>query len=349
MIGVYVHLPFCLRKCPYCAFYSVSDAKDKYVPYVQRLLKEAATYAPQEVDSIYFGGGTPTALPPQLLSTLLEALLKRFPCKGEITIEANPATISPASLIELQKAGFNRISIGVQSLNPKELMFLGRLHLAEDAIKAIKDSADAGFTNISADVMFGLPGQTPSDVANTVLKLIQLPVSHISAYSLSIEDGTPFAKQNLRLPEEETEREMYYTICRILEDNGFMQYEISNFSRQGMEAVHNTNYWLSGEYIGLGAGAHGFLDGVRYENQQDIDTYLESVDTVYARTQLTDRDRYEERYMLGLRMLSGIVDDGNPHIPKLIAEGLLERNGDKIRLSRRGIDIANYVIAELVT
>lgn len=349
MIGVYVHFPFCLRKCPYCAFYSVSNAEDKFTPYLKRLEKEALQYDAGPVDSIYFGGGTPTALPAEVLSSFLQNLLSRFPCKGEITLEANPATVSFSSLSTLRKAGFNRISIGVQSLVDKELSFLGRLHTAEDAIRAIYDAEKAGFTNISADVMFGLPDQTPADISETVKRIIELPVTHISTYSLSIEDGTPFSERSLSLPEEDTEREMYYTICSLLTDAGFTHYEISNFAKPGMEAVHNTNYWLCGEYIGLGAGAHGFIQGVRYENVSDLNLYISALDAVCHRTVQTDKDRFEERYMLGLRLLSGIPDDGNPHIPRLIQEGLLERAGENIRLTKRGIDIANYVITELVT
>lgn len=349
MIGVYVHLPFCLRKCPYCAFYSVSSTENKFIPYVQRLEKEALQYDAGPVDSIYFGGGTPTALPAEVLSSLLQNLLSRFPCKGEITLEANPATVSLSSLASLRKAGFNRISIGVQSLKDNELSFLGRLHSADEAIKAVYDAKKAGFTNISADVMFGLPGQTAADVSETVKRLIELPITHISTYSLSIEDGTPFSERSLSLPAEDIEREMYYTICSLLTDAGFNHYEISNFAKPGMEAVHNTNYWLCGEYIGLGAGAHGFIQGVRYENVSDLDLYISASNPVCQRMVQTDRDRFEERYMLGLRVLSGIPDDGNPHIPRLIQEGLLERAGENIRLTKRGIDIANYVITELVT
>ncbi len=349
MTGLYVHLPFCIRKCPYCAFFSVSGAEEQFAPYVQRLIKEARQYPEMKVDTIYFGGGTPTVLPVALLTSLLQTLTARFPCEGEITIEANPATISPASLRALKEAGFNRISIGVQSLVDKELKFLGRLHSADAAVRAVLEAADAGFSNISADVMFGLPGQTISDITYTVQQLTTLPVSHISAYSLSVEPGTPFAERNLNLPEDETEREMYHTVRRVLRDNGFLQYEISNFARPGKEAVHNTNYWLCGEYIGLGAGAHGYLGGIRYENTADVSAYIASEDIVLSRQALTDTDRYEEKYMLGLRMCAGVRDDGNPQVPRLIQAGLLEKNGENIRLTERGMDIANYVITELLT
>ncbi len=348
MIGLYVHLPFCLRKCPYCAFYSVTGCAEKFEMYINRVILEANQYPLQSVDTIYFGGGTPTVLPVNFLEKLLHALLERFPCKGEITIEANPATISFESLSRLKKAGFNRISIGVQSLNDLELKFLGRLHTAREAIQTIEEAARCGFSNISADVMFGLPNQSEKDVSGTIQKLMQLPVSHISAYSLSIEENTPFSEMSLILPEDETERKIYYTLRNDLERGGFMQYEISNFALPGMEAVHNTNYWLCGEYIGLGAGAHGYLGGVRYENLQDLDAYLSSDDPVTSRTILTDRDRYEERYMLGLRMREGIADDGNPRCLPLIKSGFLEKKGDKIRLTYKGMDVANYVISELL-
>ena len=348
MIGLYVHLPFCLRKCPYCAFYSVSGAESLFPAYVERVIQESRLFSPRPVDTIYFGGGTPTVLSPTLLKDLLAILLERFPCNGEITVEANPATVSPASLQILRRAGFNRISIGVQSLKNEELQFLERLHSAEDAAQTILDASNAGFENISADLMFGLPGQTPEDVAFSAEQLCNLPVSHISAYSLSSEDGTPFAVRSPELPEEEAEREMYYTLRRSLEGHGFLQYEISNFARPGFEAMHNTNYWLCGEYIGLGAGAHGYTDGVRYENTCDFKAYISSTDAVANKTVLTDADRYEERYMLGLRLRKGIRYDGNSNVPRLIRAGLLEKHGENIRLTERGMDIANYVITELI-
>lgn len=348
MIGLYVHLPFCLRKCPYCAFFSVCDSEDKFEAYVDRVIHESHLYSSQKVDTIYFGGGTPTVLPVNLLTKLLSQLKERFPCDGEITIEANPATISHDSLSLLHKAGFNRISIGVQSLSNDELRFLGRLHSAQDAIQAIIDAKLSGFDNISADVMFGLPGQTKKSLQKTIKQLVSLPVSHISAYSLSIEGGTPFASQSLLLPDEDTERAMYYSLRDTLEKFGFKQYEISNYAKQGLEAVHNTNYWLCGEYIGLGAGAHGYIHGIRYENYSDLNKYLTIENPVLSSIKLTDTDKLEEYYMLGLRMCDGIQDLGNPKVPALIEAGFLERVNGKIRLSNRGMDVANYVISELL-
>ncbi len=349
MRSVYVHLPFCLRKCPYCSFFSASGKEDKMEAYIKRVQKEAFQYDPEEVKSIYFGGGTPTSLPPAKLSALLKSLLNRFPCGGEITIEANPATVTKESLSALRKAGFNRISIGVQSLSDDDLMFLERLHNAKDAVKAIEDAKEAGFDNISADVMFGLPSQTPESVSKTVQKLLSLPITHISTYSLSIEEGTPFAARSLSLPSEESERKMYRTIGSLCKENGFIHYEISNFAKAGYESVHNTNYWECGEYIGLGAGAHGFYEGVRYANMDDIDAYINAENPISDKTVLTETDRMEEHYMLGLRMQKGVKDDGNPNIPRLIRDGLLRKDGESVRLTERGLDIANYVICELFT
>lgn len=315
--------------------------------YIKRVQKEASAFDAEEVKSIYFGGGTPTSLPTPLLSSLLKFLSERFPCGGEITIEANPCTVAKGSLSALRNAGFNRISIGVQSLRNDDLSFLGRLHDKDDAIHAIYNAKDAGFTNISADVMFGLPNQTPESVGETVTKLLSLPITHISTYSLSIEEGTPFAKRTLSLPSEESEREMYHTIRTLCRENGFIHYEISNFSKPGFESVHNTNYWECGEYIGLGAGAHGFYKGVRYANIEDIDAYINSDNPIFESITLTETDRLEEYYMLGLRMQKGVKDDGNPNIPRLIKDGLLEKSGEYVRLTARGLDIANYVICEL--
>lgn len=347
MIGVYVHLPFCLRKCDYCGFFSVCGQEDTMDAYVERVIREAETFLSTSVDTIYFGGGTPSVLPTPLLTKLLHALCNRFSGAKEITIEVNPATVTSASLCELFAAGFNRISIGVQSLQNEELRLLGRLHTAEEALSCIQMAHEAGFPNISADVMFGIPGQTLESLRETMHTLVTLPISHISTYSLSIEEGTPLASRALSLPDEETEREMYYTIRDILKGNGFSHYEISNFARPTMESMHNTNYWECGEYIGLGAGAHGYYAGVRYSNVEDIQKYITSSSPRDSEMALTARDRSEEYYMLGLRMLKGVKDDGNPNIPRLIEEGLLARCGENVHLTDRGLDIANYVITEL--
>ncbi len=317
--------------------------------YAKRIEREALKYSAQEVKSIYFGGGTPSSLPTPLLTSLLGSLLKRFPCRGEITIEANPATVSPESLSALRNAGFNRISIGVQSLSDRDLSLLERLHNAADAVKAIRDAKNAGFDNISADVMFGLPDQTAESVAQTMETLLSLPITHISTYSLSIEEGTPFAIRAITLPDEDKEREMYRTIQSICKEHGFLHYEISNFALPDFESVHNSHYWECGEYIGLGAGAHGFYGGERYANGEDIDFYLNAENPVVDKSVLTEKDKKEEYYMLGLRMQKGVKDDGNPNIPRLIKDGLLEKDGDFVRLTERGLDIANYVICELFT
>lgn len=315
--------------------------------YIQKLQQEASKFPPQEVQSIYFGGGTPTTLPVNLLSGFLAFLLNMFPCNGEITIEANPATLSFSQLKSLRLSGFNRISIGIQSLCDDELHFLGRLHSSKDAIQAVHDAASAGFENISCDIMFGLPGQTIESINSSLLKLTQFPISHISTYSLSIEDGTPFAEQNISLPPEDYEREMFYFIKDFLTQKGFLHYEISNFAKKGKESLHNMHYWRCGEYIGLGAGAHGFYNNKRYENVSNINVYLETANPVISEYERTQIDTIEEYYMLGLRMREGILDDGNPKIANLINAGLLEKVGANIRLTEKGIDIANYVICEL--
>ncbi len=317
--------------------------------YVNRVIKEAEGFTPLEVDSIYFGGGTPTTLSPNLLEKLLHGIKKQFPCSGEITIEANPATISKDSLYRIRQAGFNRISIGVQSLDDDELKALGRLHTKEDAIQSILDAHVAGFSNISADVMFGHPCQTAESVIKTVEALVSLPISHISTYSLSVEENTPFDKAGLTPVDEETERQMYHSIRQFLLNSRFVHYEISNFARAGFEAVHNSIYWTGGEYIGLGAGAHGYLDGVRYQNMENVQKYLDAESPVVSKIVLTEEDKEEEKYMLGLRMLRGIPIDTNPKFPKLIAEGLLEMTEGNVRLTEKGLDIANYVICELCT
>ncbi len=349
MIGLYVHLPFCHRKCAYCAFYSECNRNSDMEAYVARLIQEANTYASVPVETIYFGGGTPTSLPAPLLIKLLTALRAHFPCKGEITIEANPATVTRNTLKMLRGAGFNRISIGVQSLSDDSLRCLGRLHTAKDALETIYDAKKAGFTNISADIMFGLPNEKESVLYETARQMLALPISHISAYSLSVEPGTQFSKMQLALPDEETERRMYWSLVDMFTDAGYQHYEISNFALPGMEAKHNTLYWTGDQYIGIGAGAHSYFDGNRYANVADITAYLKNENTIVYSEPVDDCALRDEYYMLGLRLMRGVRDLRNPKVPLLISQGLLYRDHDFIRLTRRGTDLFNYVVCELCT
>lgn len=348
MIGLYVHLPFCLRKCPYCGFFSEAGRESVMEAYVKRILKEAVSYPSMAVDTIYFGGGTPTLLPVSLLITLLDGIQKHFPCpNGEITLEANPATITMDSLSRLYEAGFNRLSIGIQSLSDRTLQVLGRPYSAKDAVSIVYDAKKAGFQNISGDIIYATPDETEAELAETLKGICDLPLTHISAYSLSIEPGTPFSKQELNLPDEDMERNMYWQVADTLSANGFHHYEISNFAREGFSAIHNTLYWKGASYIGLGAGAHSFFENVRHANVENIDAYITLQNPVASSVFIDRKERQEEYYMLGLRMLDGIKKTDNVHIEKLVKDGLLWDHNGKIGLTRHGVDIANYVICAL--
>lgn len=348
MTGVYVHIPFCLRKCLYCSFNSYSGMEEYFDRYADALLREAEEYEKQEAATIYFGGGTPTCLPCDTLMKIVKGLSARFPCSGEVTVEANPATVTKSDLLKFVNAGINRISIGIQSFDSGELLSLGRLHTSKDAEEAVLWAYEAGFRNISGDLMFAIPNQTMESLENTLEKMCSLPVTHISAYSLSVDEGTPFYDMKLSLPDEETERQMYYRITEMLGNKGFEHYEISNYAIKGFRSVHNTSYWAGREYIGLGAGAHSYFGGERYSNTADIMKYINCPSKKENVTVIDDREKRKEHYILGLRLLDGTEDIGHENVPVLIKQGLLERRGSKIRLTKKGLDLANYVFRELI-
>ncbi len=348
MRGLYIHFPFCKKKCAYCAFYSKSGAEEYMEEYAKAVIREIKTYPSCDIDTLYFGGGTPSVLPANLLTQIFEEAAKHFSLKGtENTIEINPKTADFEKLSTLHKAGFNRVSIGVQSFLDDELSVLGRIHTGIDAQNTILDAYSAGFSNISADIMLALPNQTKEKLDITIDKMLSLPLSHISAYSLSIEEGTPFSKKELELPNEDEERELYWHTAERFKEKGFCHYEISNFAKEGREAVHNKNYWLCGEYIGIGAGAHSYFESTRYSNRESIEEYIKS--SVRENVEIIDETAKEqEYYMLGLRLLEGIEEKEHKNLLKMEKAGLIERKNKKVRLTKRGIDIANYVMAELM-
>ncbi len=352
MRGIYVHIPFCERKCPYCSFNSYHGQEKLIYDYVKRAILEIRSYPRERVDTVYFGGGTPTFLPAEETEKLLFAAREHFYLENEseITIEANPGTSDTQKLVQLKNSGFNRISIGVQSFNADELLALGRVHTPTCAENAVMRAWDAGFKNISADIMFGTPGQTIKSLGHTLDKMLSLPVSHISAYSLSVDEGTRFyeMRDTLKLADEDTERQMYRTIIKRLGDEGFRHYEISNFAKDGFYSRHNTKYWTGEEYIGIGAGAHSYYKNERYGNICGIKEYIGSADPSADREFIDGAEREREYYILGLRLLEGVLDRGHPAVDTLVGDGLLERCGGNIRLTERGLDLANYVLAKFM-
>lgn len=350
MTGVYIHVPFCVKKCAYCSFYSESGAEKFEGAYVKKVVREAEKYNGETADTLYFGGGTPSALSADALIFMLRGIKRfiKFSDDSEITIEANPKTVTEEKLKKLFDAGFNRISFGFQSFSDDELKFLGRIHSADDNKKALAAAHAAGFKNISGDIMTAIPLQTMNSLKKTINTMCALELSHISAYSLSVEKGTPFYEAELSLPDEDTEREMYYTLCDMLENAGYEHYEISNFAKDGAVSRHNTKYWTGEPYIGLGAAAHSYYKNERYCNISSIKGYTEKEETEEFREYIDENEKKKERVMLGLRLKSGIPYEKNPKTDKFIEQGFMQRCGENVRLTRRGIDISNYIFSELI-
>ena len=284
----YIHIPFCDHKCIYCDFYSIITS-DNIQPFLKSIKKEITHYADKlsqnrELISIYFGGGTPSLMEPDYISEIIETVKTKFFLaeNSEITLETNPGTVSLKKLKSFRKAGINRISIGIQSFNNKELKFLTRIHNSETAIKTVNDAAEAGFENISLDLIFNLPGQTKKRWIKNLDQAIELPIKHISAYSLILERGTILNKMVLdgkvNIQDEDYDAELYETTIDFLTKNDFRQYEVSNFAKPGFESVHNNAYWHYTDYFGFGTSAHSFIDGKRWWNFSSLKMYLENVE-----------------------------------------------------------------------
>ncbi len=316
-IGLYIHIPFCIRKCLYCDFCSDADATPAQMhAYTDALLLEMSAnvsrVSQKRVESVFFGGGTPTLLPLAELERILNFIRERFflAPDAEITLEANPASIDAKGLAALRQMGFNRISVGVQSMVERELSLLGRVHSASDACAFLRDAREAGFQNVNVDVMYGIPSQSVSSFLETVDAVLRLSPEHISAYSLILEEGTPFFehRRELPFPSEDEEEEMYCMLCERLRVAGYEHYEISNFAKAGYECRHNLLYWHSEEYLGFGVAAYSFLDSTRYGNHRDRLAYVASpLDAVADKEILSILDRAYEYIMLRLRLSEGIL------------------------------------------
>ncbi|NLM49451.1 MAG: radical SAM family heme chaperone HemW [Clostridiaceae bacterium] len=352
MFGIYVHIPFCKRKCLYCDFPSFSNIFHLENDYVSALIYEIGTYDRICADTVYFGGGTPSSLSEDSILRVLDEIYKKFDIAGnaEITIEVNPGTATFEKLKKLKASGFNRISIGAQSFLDEELKRLGRIHNASEIYETVNWARLAGFGNISLDLMFGLPGQKADDFLYSLCEGIKLDVNHISAYSLILEEGTPFYEMDLDLPDEEDERRMYHLMAQRLKEAGFIHYEISNFAKEGFMSRHNMKYWLMEDYIGLGLGAHSFFGKTRYYNTLLLPEYLKHEGLKNVGEKLSDEDFKKERIWLGLRLIDGVSYFGEfPEITnKLINQGLVEIKEGNIKLTDKALDIANRVFMEYV-
>lgn len=376
-LSIYIHIPFCIKKCFYCDFLSAPAQEDTKKKYVDRLLaeieSEAEKYKDYEVVSVFFGGGTPSVLKTEDTKRIMELLRQKF-ClveKAEITTEINPGTADDKKLQEYREMGFNRLSIGLQSAEEKELKVLGRIHDYRTFLAVYQSAVKAGFANINVDIMSALPGQSIESYQNTLEKVLELEPSHISAYSLIVEEGTPFftwyakeeSKKGARppLPSEETEREMYAMTEKRLLKQGYHRYEISNYAKTGYECIHNTAYWTRQDYVGFGIGAASLVSGVRFQNKRDLHSYLEGRYVKEEVTILTRKDAMEEFMFLGLRLVRGVSKQefqqefGKPFdtiykkvLEKLKKQELIEEKEDRVFLTARGLDVSNYAMAEFL-
>ena len=372
-LGLYVHFPFCASKCKYCNFNSYSDKNELQLKYFQALLKELQMYKSDaiEIDTIFIGGGTPSIMFNGCISTLLSEVRKNFKVSenAEITIEANPNSIDKNKTIEWKESGVNRVSIGLQSINSNLLKLLGRPHTKQDYIRAYEDVISAGINNINTDCLIGLPRQKLSDVKKMLAFLVKLKVTHLSVYSLILEEDTPLHKMvttgQLKLPKEEKTLGMYNYTRKFLKENGFERYEVSNFALAGYECKHNLHTWQMHEYIGVGAGAYGYIDGVRYGNVEQIEDYISAVSTgnkpIKLEEKISNTELFEESIMLGLRTKYGVnlkdikekynidlYETKKNELASFLKMGVIEINNDNLVLTDMGYPILNKIILELV-
>ena len=368
--SAYVHIPFCTQICYYCDFSKVFIKNQPVDSYLEHLLQEFHSYNIQKLRTLYIGGGTPTALSAPQLETLLDGLTKNLDLSvlEELTIEANPGDLDADKIAVLKNSAVNRVSLGVQTFDDKMLKKIGRSHLEKDIYENIDRLKLAGFDNISIDLIYALPGQTMDQVKNNVVKAVALDIPHMSLYSLILENHTVFMNRmrrgKLPLPKEELEAEMFEYIISELEIAGFEHYEISNFSKPGFESRHNLMYWDNAEYYGIGAGASGYVNGVRYKNHGPIRHYLSAVEAGNARVTeeyLSQREQMEEEIFLGLRKKSGVSitrfeekfgtsfeDLYGQVVRNLCHQGLLQVEGQQIRMTKKGLFLGDTVAEQFI-
>ncbi len=382
---LYIHIPFCEKKCNYCDFLSFTCDESTKPIYVEALIKEITYYGNiygrnginTPVSSVFFGGGTPSILESKYIFSILSAARNSFTIvdNAEITIECNPGTINLLKLSDYMACGINRLSIGLQSADNLELSLLGRIHNFNSFLETYNDARKIGFNNINIDIMSALPGQTIKSYKNTLQKVTELDPEHISAYSLIIEESTPFYKYYEEkptssmppLPDEDTEREMYYLTEEILNKKGYLRYEISNYSKPTYECKHNLGYWTRDEYLGLGLGSSSLLNNERLKNISSLEQYINFTNLnnfeklIDEKTLLDKHDIYSEYMFLGLRIIDGIDTNDfkkqfgidintiySSEISKLIKEELIIQSQNTLRLSKKGIDVSNYVLSYFV-
>lgn len=360
MAGIYVHIPFCKKRCLYCDFFSTT-LLERRKEYMNALIKEINARKDETgepIRTIYIGGGTPSTLEAKDIQHILQAIGTEE--AEEITMELNPGDATEAYMHAIRSAGVNRLSIGIQSFDDELLSLIGRRHNAQQAIEAVHMAQQAGFDNLSIDLMYALPNQSMERWQADIEQALRLGVQHISSYGLMYEEGTALTRQleqgALKAIDEDTENAMYDTLCQRLQQAGFVHYEVSNFALPGYEAKHNSSYWNGTPYIGVGAGAHSYIQGVRSWNPDDLDGYIHGINDgtlVRESETLTDKDLYNERIMLGLRTNRGIVLPSSFHsrsvIERLTQEGLLRETAEeRIVATQQGLHLLNRIIEELM-
>ena len=372
-LGIYVHIPFCKQKCSYCDFISYCDKNDLIEKYIKALKQEIknSSVNEYEISTIYIGGGTPSYIESKYISEILKTIKQKYNISRnvEITIEVNPGTATKEKLRDYVEAGINRISIGLQSCNNNLLKMIGRIHTYEEFLSTYKLAREVGFKNINVDLMIGLPNQTLDDVKKSLEEISKLNPEHISVYSLIVEEGTPIEKKiadgQLKLPNEELEREEYWEVKKFLESLGYKHYEISNFAKTGYESKHNLNCWEQKEYLGFGAAAHSYMKKTRYSNTENIEKYINQEmqsEQLHIVHEVQKEEEQKKEYMLlGLRKIDGVQISSfknkfgcNPimefknELKKLTQEGLIKIDLDQIKLTEKGIDLANIVWEEFI-
>lgn len=354
MLSLYLHIPFCRRKCAYCAFYSGpadEAAKEAYTQALCQAIDQAGRAEQSPLATLYIGGGTPALLGAERLVTVIRAVHNAFALEpaAECTVELNPESTTPALLQALKQAGINRISLGVQSLHNNELQALGRLHDRNTALAALQMIFNAGFTNVSADVMFGLPGQTAASFEQTLDTLLNYPITHLSAYSLQLEEGTPLGQTACPM-EEEQEEALWQLLCRKTAKAGMEHYEISNFAKPDHYSRHNMAYWRRTDYIGLGPAAHSFWNGVRYAYPEDRNAFCARPWPLRDPQPICEHEAWEEQIMLGLRTNEGVPVSILPPTfdPARYTDFATVTHG-RFVLNERGFYLTNSIISDILS
>ena len=371
-LGIYIHIPFCVKKCYYCDFVSFTNQNANIKKYIQAILKELEQYDLNKynITTIYIGGGTPSAISSAYIVNILEKIKEKLENNNtewkdiEITIEVNPRTVTKEKLQDYKSVGINRLSIGLQTTNDNLLKIIGRIHTYEEFLETYKLAEEVGFKNINVDLMIGLPSQTIQDLKDSLNKVIKLEPKHISTYSLILEENTVLEKLvesgKLILPDEDMERQMYWYVKNTLELNGYNHYEISNFAKEGFESKHNLNCWEQKQYIGLGLAASSYINNERYSNVGDMKKYLNGSGKIIEERQSIE-DTEKEYMLLGLRKINGVNISKfkekfacNPlflfreELNKLVMDKLIAVDTNNIKLTNKGLDFANLVWEEFV-